>query len=340
MSLTAFDTGASGFVGSNLARELHTQGWRVHVLARRTSSLEDINDVPVKVHYGDIINSESVMTAMPSSVDAVFHVAASINIWSGNNDEQDRINIGGTRNVIDAAVKANAGRFIYTSSFVTWGLQDVTITERSPRTSATDWINYIRTKYVAEKMVKEAAGSGRLDTVILNPAFILGPGDRRNLSRIFKLVHSEKLPGVPPGGGPFADVGEVAKAHIQAFHTGGSGEVYLLGGDIESYLEVIRIAGEILGKPVPGRATPAWVLRAMARFSSAISMISRREPAITPESAAIITRTLACDSSRAQRELGYRFTPVRELIRDTINWMNQAGMLSPEYETLKQQPPK
>ena len=335
MSLTAFVTGASGFVGSNLARELHAQGWRIHVLARRTSSLEDINDVPVKVHYGDIVNSESVMAAMPSSVDAVFHVAASINIWSGNNDEQDRINIGGTRNVIDAAVKANAGRFIYTSSFVTWGLQDVTITEHSPRSSATDWINYIRTKYVAEKMVKEAARSGRLDTVILNPAFILGPGDRRNLSRIFKLVYREKLPGVPPGGGPFADVEEVAKAHIEAFHKGETGEMYLLGGEIESYQEVIRIAGELLGKPVPGRATPAWVLLAMARISSAISLISRREPAITPESAAMITRTLVCDSSRAQRELGYRFTPVRQLIRDTINWMHQAGMLSPEHK-----PPK
>lgn len=335
MSPTAFVTGASGFVGSNLARELHNQGWRVHVLVRRTSSLEDISDLPVTMHYGDIVNSESVNAAMPSGVDAVFHVAASTNIWSGNNDEQDRINIGGTRDVIDAAVKANASRFIYTSSFVTWGLQDVTITEHSPRSNANDWINYIRTKYVAETMVKEAARSGRLDTVILNPAFILGPGDRRNLSRIFNLVHRGKLPGVPPGGGPFADVREVVKAHIQAFHKGETGEMYLLGGEIESLLEVIRIAGEILGKPTPVKATPTWILLAMARFSSAISLISRREPAITPESAAMITRTLVCDSSRARRELGYRFTPVRQLIRDTIDWMMQAGLLSPEYK-----PPK
>jgi len=335
MSPTAFVTGASGFVGSRLVRELHKQGWLVHVFARRTSSLEDINDVPVTVHYGDIANSGSVSAVMPSGVNAVFHVAASTNVWSVNNDEQDRINIGGTRELIDAAVKANADRFIYTSSFVTWGFQNVTITEHSPRSEATDWINYIRSKYIAESMVKEAALSGRLDSVILNPALILGPGDRRNLSRIFKLVHLGKLPGMPPGGGSFADVEEVAKAHVQAFHKGGTGERYLLGGEIETYQEVIRIAGEILGKPVPGRATPAWVLRAMARFSSAISLISHREPAITPESAAMITRMLVCDSSRARRELGYRFTPVRQLIRDTIDWMEQAGMLSLEDKSPK-----
>ena len=327
MSLEAFVTGASGFVGSNLVRELHNQGWRVHVLARPGSSLEDIADVPMEVHRGDIVDSASVRDAMPHGVDAVFHVAASTNVWSGNNDEQDRINIGGTRDVIEAAVNARAGRFIHTSSFTTWGFQDVTLTEHSPRTADTDWINYVRTKHIAEQLVEDAVQSGRLDAVILNPGHILGPGDHRNWSRMISLVEMGKLPGVPPGSGPFADVREVAKAHIQAFHKGESGEKYLLGGEIMSFMEVIRITGDILGKPVPGRPTPAWVMKAAARVYALLSMMTGKEPDLTPESTAMITRNLLCDSSRAQRELDYKFTPVRSLIQATIDWMRGAGML-------------
>ncbi len=327
MSLEAFVTGASGFVGSNLVRELHNQGWRVHVLARPGSSLEDIADVPMEVHRGDIVDSASVRNAMPHGVDAVFHVAASTNVWSGNNDEQDRINIGGTRDVIEAAVNARAGRFIHTSSFTTWGFQDVTLTEHSPRTADTDWINYVRTKHIAEQLVEDAVQSGRLDAVILNPGHILGPGDHRNWSRMISLVEMGKLPGVPPGSGPFADVREVAKAHIQAFHKGECGEKYLLGGEIVSFMEVIRITGDILGKPVPGRPTPAWVMKAAARVYALLSMMTGKEPDLTPESTAMITRNLLCDSSRAQRELDYEFTPVRSLIQATIDWMRGAGML-------------
>jgi nucleoside-diphosphate-sugar epimerase len=327
MSLSAFVTGASGFVGSSLARELHQQGWQVHVLVRPGSSLEDIADTPVTVHRGDIVNSASVRKSIPHRVDAVFHVAANTNVWSGNNDEQDRVNIGGTRDVIEAAVNAQAGRFIHTSSFATWGFQDVMLTEHSPRTTATDWINYVRTKYISERLVEEAAQSGRLDAVILNPGNILGPGDRRNWSRMISLVNNGKLPGVPPGSGPFADVREVAKAHIQAFHKGENGEKYLLGGEIVSFIDVIRIIGEILGKPVPKRPTPAWVMKAAARVYSLLSLMTKKEPELTPESTAMITKNLLCDSSRAQRELDYLFTPVRALLQQTIDWMKSAGML-------------
>jgi nucleoside-diphosphate-sugar epimerase len=327
MGLSAFVTGATGFVGGNLVRELHRQGWDITVLVRPGSSLDDISDVPVEVAKGDIVDAGSVYLAMPKDVDAVFHVAASTNVWSGNNDTQDRVNIGGTRDVIEAAVAANAGRMIYTSSFTTWGFQDTTLTEHSPRTDASDWINYVRTKYIAENLVKEAVEDGRLDAVILNPAHILGPGDRHNWSRMISLVQSQKLPGVPPGGGAFSDVREVAKAHIQAFHCGEKGEHYILGGEHVSFMDVIRITGDILGKPVPRRTTPAWLLKSMARLNAMLAGVTGREPIITPESAVMVSHEITCDSSRAQRVLDYRFTPARSLVKDTINWMKQAGLL-------------
>lgn len=328
MSLTAFVSGATGFVGSNLVRELHRQGWEISVLARASASLDDIRDVPIHIQIGDIGDANSVLKAMPLRPDAVFHVAASTNVWSGNNDEQDRINIGGTRNMIEAAVKREAGRMIHTSSFTTWGFQDTILTEHSQRTNATDWINYVRTKYVAENLVKEAVAQGRMDAVILSPTHILGPGDRHNWSKMVRMVQHESLPGVPPGGGPFADVREVAKAHVVAFHKGEKGETYLLGGEDVSFLEVIQIVGEILDKPVPRRATPGWLLKGGARMKTLLAAIINREPDITPESAVMIIQHMHCDCSRAQRELDYRFTPIRPLLQDTIDWLWKAGMMS------------
>lgn len=327
MTLTAFVTGATGFLGSNLARELDRQGWSTTVLARPTSSLEDIDDLNLEIREGDIVDVDSLLNAIPRGVDAVFHVAASTNVWAGNNDEQDRINIDGTRNVIEAAIAADARRLIHTSSFTTWGFQNTVLTEHSPRSRDSDWINYVRTKRIAEDLVKEAVRAGTLDAVILNPGHILGPGDRHNWSRMVQMVATDSLPGVPPGGGAFADVREVAKAHVAAFHQGECGEHYLLGGEDVSFAEVLSIVGELLGKDVPDKTTPAWVLRTVAHFHAAVASVTRKPPKITPESAIMICRHVRCDSTRAQTVLGYRQTPIRPLVEDTVNWMRRAGLL-------------
>lgn len=327
MSLTAFVTGATGFVGSNLVRELERQGWSVTALARASSSLEDLRGLDVEMRTGDIVDFKSLRAAVPRNVDAVFHVAASTNVWAGNNDEQDRINIGGTRNVIEAAVEAGAKRMIHTSSFTTWGFQDAVITEHSARSRDSDWINYVRTKRIAEELVHEAVNAGRLEAVILNPGHILGPGDRHNWSRIVGMVATDSLPGIPPGGGAFADVREIARTHVAAFHQGEPGEHYLLGGEDVSFAEVIGIVGELLGKEVPDKTTPAWMLRTVAHFYAAVASITRKPPKITPESAMMICHHIRCDSTRAETVLGYRTTPIRPLVEDTVNWMRGAGLL-------------
>ncbi len=328
MSLNAFVTGATGFVGSNLVRELHQQGWNVTVFARPSSSLEDICDVPVTVHLGNLDDADAVLHALPERTDAVFHVAASTSVWARNNTAQSRVNIEGTRSVIEAAVQKNARRLIYTSSFTTWGLQQGVINERSPRTDTSDWINYVRTKHISQLMVQDAVLQGRLDAVILCPAHILGPGDRHNWSTMLRMVQLGTLPGAPPGGGSFADVREVAKAHIAAYHLGAKGEAYLLGGEDASFLELIHLAGELLGKRVPSRATPGWVLRCAARVKSLVAGVTGKEPDITPESAVMIIHHMCCDSSRAQAVLGYRSTPTRSLLQDTIDWLRKAGIMN------------
>jgi dihydroflavonol-4-reductase len=327
MTKTAFVTGATGFVGSHIARELHRQGWEVHVLARATSSLEEISDVPVTLHTGDVTDAVSVRMAMPQSVDAVFHVAASTNLWARKNGQQTRINLEGTRNLLDAAEAAGAWRFIHTSSFAAWGALDGLFDEETPRTEATDWVNYVRTKHLSEQAVLEASAADRLDAVVLNPANVLGPGDRHNWSRLFRMVHEGSLPGAPPGGGNFCDVREVARAHVTAWHQGRNGQRYLLGGEFASYLEVIQLAGELLARRVPAKPTPGWLLKVAARIKNTLAVVTGTEPDLTPEAAVIATSKLRCDSARAQQELGYRFVPLSDMVRDTIDWMNEKGLL-------------
>jgi nucleoside-diphosphate-sugar epimerase len=327
MAKTAFLTGATGFVGSHLAQQLVDQGWTVTALVRASASREDLEGLPLEFRTGDITDRDALMRAVPRGVDAVFHVAASTSIWSRERALQDRVNIDGTANVIAAAAAAGAGRLVHTSSFVVWGFHDGTIDESTPWTDGDEWINYLRSKRIAERQVKQAVAEGTLDAVVCNPAHILGPGDRHNWSRMLRLVNEQKLPGVPPGGGAFADVREVAAAHIAAFHQGESGANYLLGGEDTSFLELIQIAGELLGKPVPARASPAWQLRLAGRVGDLLSGFTGKAPDITPEGAAMITRHIHCDSSRAKQALGYRFTPVRTLLIDTCEWLQQRGLL-------------
>ena len=327
MSLSAFVTGATGFVGSNLVKTLLNQGWSVSTLVRKNSSLQDIEGLPIDNRIGDVIDLPSVRNAMPQGVDAVFHVAASTNVWAANNDEQDQVNIDGTQNVVSSAIEAGARRFLLTSSFTTWGFQNELINEHTPRSMDSDWINYVRTKRISEDIVKDAVQAGTLNAVILNPAHILGPGDRHNWSQMIRMVSEQSLPGVPPGGGDFSDVREVARAHVAAFHKGENGEHYLLGGENVSFAEVIGIVAEILGKKVPSRVTPSWVLRSLAHAKAVIASFTRKAPDITPESAKMICHDSRCDSTRAMTVLDYRHTPIRNLLLDTVDWMRAEGLL-------------
>jgi nucleoside-diphosphate-sugar epimerase len=145
---------------------------------------------------------------------------------------------------------------------------------------------------------------------------------------MIRLVNEQKLPGVPPGGGAFADVREVARAHIIAWQRGERGANYLLGGPDIPFLELIQLAGELLGKPVPDKASPAWLLTGVARLSGLLARFTGNEPDITPEGAAMICRHLDCDSGRARETLGYRFTPPKQLLEDTIDWMRSEGLLT------------
>ena len=191
---TAFVTGANGFVGLNLVGELLAQGWRVLALHRAGSDTRYLQRMAAERVAGDVTDAGSVLRAMPRGVDAVFHVAGDTNLWSRNNAAQDRVNIDGTRHLVEAALERGARRFLHTSSISAWGLQRGRLDERVPQRGKDSWVNYNRSKHLAEEAVRAGIARG-LDAVILNPGAILGPYDTRNYARLVLLVAAGTLPG-------------------------------------------------------------------------------------------------------------------------------------------------
>lgn len=321
---TVFLTGASGFLGGHLLSELRAAGCEVRALSRRPQSDAEISThggVPIRA---ELSNIESLQSAL-AGCEAVFHAAADTSMWKPQAPAQTATNIQGTENLLKAAGAAGVQAFVHTSSVSAYShLVQGTLDESVPQRGAESWINYERTKHLSEQAVKRS----NVPWIVFQPSHILGPGDRRNWARLIMMIDREKLPGIPPGVGTFADVREIAKAHVRAWKRQRFGQSYLVGGEQASFVDFVHRVGVALGKRTPRGATPAWALMAFARLTDAWSRVSGKEPDVTPEGAMLTSYTLRVDSSKAKRELDYVETPLDTLLTDTLIWMRQEKMLS------------
>lgn len=322
----AFVTGATGFVGLNLVEELCSAGYEVVALHRPTSDLRFLERLRARCASGTITDKASIEAAMEEGVDAVFHVAANVNVWSRNNAEQVRDNVDGTRNVVDVALAKGARRFVLTSSVVVFGLGGGLFDESSPLRGRDSWINYMRTKSLADDLVRDAAARG-LSAAVMRPAHILGKYDRRNWATMIRLVARGELPAVPSGAGSFCNAREVARAHIRAAERRGALDVFVLGGPRATLAELVRVIGDIAGREVPARVAPDLVLRAAARVFQVISAVTGTEPRATPEGVAMATHEFSVDDSKARTELGYAHVPLSESVRESYAFLRSEGLL-------------
>lgn len=326
MSRTAFVTGATGFLGTNLVRELIAQNWQVTAIKRPSSSTKYLKPLNINLHLGDVEDADSLRTAMPQGVNAVFHVAASTNLWSKHNQRQYRTNVEGTKNLLQVSLEKNAGRFIHTSSVAAYGIHEEDIIENSLSNALDTGINYHITKYLSEEEVKKSVTEG-LDAVILNPAHIVGPYDLHNWVQIFKNVYRQSLPGIPPTLGSFTYAPEVAKAHIRAYEVGIRGENYLLGGVKASMLEFVNYIERFLDKPVSKKTTPPWFLHLATKFYQLGSLFTGKEPLLTPEKTTLLTHHVLCDDSKARRILDFKAVPLETIVRETCSWLKKEDLL-------------
>ena len=210
---TVFLTGASGFLGGHLLRELRAAGCEVRALSRRAetdAAIAAAGGMPVRASLAD----QAALQAALTGCAAVFHAAADTSLWRPHAAAQTASNVQGTENLLRAAESAGVQGFMHTSSVSAWShLVHGVIDESVPQRGGDSWINYERTKYLGEQVVRRSA----LPWIVFNPSHILGPGDRHNWARLIMLIDRQQLPGIPPGVGAFADVREIAKAQVRAW---------------------------------------------------------------------------------------------------------------------------
>ena len=305
---TAFVTGASGFIGTNLVKQLGEAGWSVIAMHRETSDLTYLRQFPATRVVGDIGDREFLEGAIPEGVDAVFHLAGNVSFDSAGDEAQTHANVAGTRAVVEVANAKNVGRFVHTSTGAVFGLHDgVPIDETAPSNADEIPVNYCRSKKAAEDIVLEAAAAD-LDAVCVNPGNVVGPYDRVLWGPFVQAIASGAMTTVGTGGGAFCHIDETAKAHITAYERGRRGERYIFAGANEKFATAARIVAEIVGVPAPvetGERNPD--------ASDEIHFVTNR------------TQIMLCD--KAVRELGFKPVPLRTMFEDLCAWMREEGLL-------------
>ena len=324
-----FITGATGFLGTNLVHLLIKEGHEVSAIKRATSSISAFTDLPIKWFEGDVLDIDSLNGACADDIDWVFHIAADTSMWSANNAMQTKINLQGTTNMIEVALNKKVKRFIHTSSIAAYGIHhDHIITEETEQLGDQCFANYYKTKLLSEQLVKKAVKENGLDAVILNPCHLVGPWDSHNWSQMLTMVANEKLPGVPPGYGSFCHIEEIAKAHLQAAIKGKKGENYILSGADASFVEFVSEIGNLLGKKVPSKPMPHWLLKIVGQVSVFFAKFTGKEPDMTPEKVLIVSEVLKVSSQKAQEELGYKAdVPLNKMIDDCYQWMKIKNLI-------------
>jgi dihydroflavonol-4-reductase len=322
----AFVTGGTGFVGLNMVKELMIRGWDVTALHRPSSDLKLLKRFRPKLAVGELSDPGSLLAAIPQGTDTVFHVAGNTNMWRGGNAQQTRDNVDGTRNVVAAALAKHVRRLVVTSSISAYGPVDGEIAEETPSLAANSSVNYQKTKWQAQELARAAIPKG-LEVVIMQPGAIMGPYDIGTWSRLFVMVRDDKLPGVPPSLLTFTHVREVVAAHIAAADKGQNGGSYLLGGENKTMMELVKQIAALVGKPVPQKETSMALLRVVAVLGDFASRFTGKEPPITPEMASLMSRKVSTSSAKAQRELGYRVVPLKDMVKDCYDWMVAEGRI-------------
>jgi len=327
-------TGGTGFVGANLARLLVANDWSVRALARSGSDRRNLADLPLRVVEGDLGDSD--LPAKIGSVDAVFHVAAHYSLYRADRAALMVSNVGGTRNLLEAARRAGAGRVVYTSSVAAIGVRHGGVANETHQSPPQDLIGaYKRSKYLGEREAVAAAQAGQ-DVVIVNPSTPIGAWDRKPTptGEIFVRFLSGKMPpAIPRTGLNFVDVADVCRGHLLAFEHGRRGERYILGGENLELRTLLERVAALSGQAAPRYILPLWLPLAAAWIDEAVLPHFGRRPSIPIDGVRMSREFMYYDSSKASTELGYRAAPLDGAIRTAIRWFVDNGYLLKRSKT-------
>ncbi len=335
--MRAFITGATGFVGSHVARHYAAQGATLRLLTRRTSSLDALSGLDAETVQGDLRQPEVLRSAL-TGCDALVHVAADYRLWVRDPNEMYAANVEGTRELLRIAREVGIPRVVYTSSVATMGFKtDGTVVNEDTPVSLADMIgHYKRSKFLGEQEAIKAARDGQ-HVMILNPTTPIGPGDRKPTptGRIVVDFLNKKFPAYVDTGLNLVDVDEVARMHLVALDRGRPGERYVLGGENLTLKQILDRMSAITGLPSPTKKVPHSVAMAFAFFDENITgRLLKKEPRATVEAVRMGKKMMFASSARAEHELGFKVVPIYHALRSAIDWFVDNGY-APHFEGSK-----
>src|SRR5579859_1001758 len=319
--MTTLVTGASGFLGSHVTRQLVARGETVRVLLRASSNNRAIADLPLEYVTGDLRDSASLARAL-AGVARVFHVAADYRLWARRKQEIYDSNVGGTKNLLDAARRAGVSQFIYTSTVATIAVDRPEHPNEFTDAKLEEMIgHYKRSKWQAEREVLDAAKQG-FPAIVAMPTTPVGPWDWKPTptGKIILDFLNGKMPGYVETGLNFVGVEECAAGHLLVSEKGKIGERYLLGAENLTLKEVLDILAKITGLSAPKHKIPHGLALTAAYANTIFSRLTFREPQIPIEGVKIARHNMFVDCSRAQRELGFRPGPVAAALERAVRW--------------------
>ncbi len=322
-------TGAPGHLGNNLVRALLRGGARVRGMALPGENLVSLEGLNVEVVEGDVRDISFLCRAFEGA-ETVYHLASVISLTPGHRNLLEEVNVRGTRNVAEACLKAGVRRLVYTSSIhaLVEPPRGTVIDESTPCDPARIPTEYGRSKAKATLEVLEATSKG-LDAVVVLPTGVIGPYDfRPSEAGQFILDFARgKVPVRLEGGFDFVDVRDAAQGLILAAERGRTGEKYILAGEWISVDQVMEELSRATGVPMPRLRLGAGVASTLASLATLYGRITGKKPLITRESVDILKSNSLVSSEKAERELGYSPRPIRDTIRDTVEWFRKAGLI-------------
>jgi dihydroflavonol-4-reductase len=321
--MQAFVTGATGFLGSHVARALAENGANLRLLVRTNSNTKNIADLKADLVAGDLRNPASLEKGI-AGCDAIFHVAADYRLWVRDPNEMYRSNVEGTRAILETARKNNVRRVVYTSSVATMGFTSngQPADENSP-VSLDNMIGpYKRSKFMAEQVAIESARAGQ-DVVIVNPTTPVGERDIKPTpsGRILVDFLKKKFPAYVDTGLNLVDATECARGHIAALEKGRSGERYILGGENLTLKQILDKLAAITRLPSPKVRVPYVLALATGVVDEVVTgRIRGREPRATIDAVRMGRKKMFVSSTKAERELGWKIVPVDDALRRAVEW--------------------
>ncbi len=324
--MTTLVTGAAGFLGSHVTRQLVARGDSVRVLMRPSSNNRAISDLSLEYVTGDLRDAASLERAM-SGMKRVFHVAADYRLWAKNPQEIYDSNVGGTKNLLAAAKSAGIEQLVYTSTVATIAVDRPELPNESTDAKLEEMIgHYKRSKWMAEQQVLQAARAG-FPAIVTMPTTPVGPWDWKPTptGKIILDFLNGKMPGYVETGLNFVGVEQCAAGHLLVSERGKIGERYLLGAENLTLKGLLDVLAGITGLRAPGVKIPHGVALGVAYVESAFSRLIGKEPQIPVEGVRIAQHKMFVDCSRAQRELGFQPGPVAAALERAVRWYRANG---------------